>query len=426
MLRLIKRLIPRKLFQFAQPVYHWKLALLGALLYRFPSRHIKVIAITGTKGKSTTVELVNAILEAAGKKTAVAGTIRFKIGNETRPNLFKMTMPGRFFIQKFLREAVEAKCDYAVIEMTSEGAKQFRHKFIDLNALIFLNLTPEHIESHGSYEKYRDAKLSLAHALAESPKKNKVMVVNGDDPEAPKFIEAAKGSIHKIFSIKDAGDLKLRPEGLTLQLQGKTITSHLRGRFNAYNILSAATFALAYGISIDAIRDGIQTLKEVRGRVEGIKVLPNQPFEVIVDYAHTPDSLTKLYEAFPNNKKICVLGNTGGGRDAWKRPVMASIAEKFCDTVILTNEDPYDEDPRKIVDDMEAGMKNKKPLIIMDRGEAIHTAIKKASAGDVILISGKGTDPCIMGPNGTKIPWDDATVVREELKKMFDKKPNED
>ncbi len=188
-LRIGRALIPSKLFRVAQPLYHFILAFTGALIYRFPSRYIKVVAITGTKGKSSTVEILNSILEAAGKKTALVNTIRFKIGNISKRNLHKMTMPGRFFVQKFLRDAVSAGCEYAIIEMTSEGAKQFRHKFIDLDALIFLNLSPEHIESHGSYEKYRAAKLSIARALATSKKKNCVLVVNGDDKESGAFLK---------------------------------------------------------------------------------------------------------------------------------------------------------------------------------------------------------------------------------------------
>src|SRR3989344_2462524 len=169
----IKKLIPKKLFEALSPIYHYKLALLGAILYGFPSKKIKVIGVTGTKGKSSIVEILSAILEEAGYKVASAGTVRFKIGKEIRRNLFKMTMPGRFFVQKFLREAVSKKCDHAIIEMTSEGAKQYRHKFVYLDALIFSNIAPEHIESHGSFENYLEAKLSLAKALSPSPKKEK-------------------------------------------------------------------------------------------------------------------------------------------------------------------------------------------------------------------------------------------------------------
>jgi len=416
MLGLMRKLIPERMFRTLQPTYHYTLAFLGAVIYRFPSRKINVVAVTGTKGKSTTVELVNAILESAGKKTAVAGTIRFKIGAETKPNLFKMTMPGRFFIQKFLRDAVDATCDYAIIEMTSEGAKQFRHTFIDLDALLFLNLSPEHIESHGSYEKYRAAKLSIAQALASSSKNNRVLVVNGDDKESALFLK--KNVPKKVsVSLKDAEPFTLKETGADFTWRKTAVASHLRGVFNIHNMLMAAAYAETQGIGPDTVKKGLESILSIRGRVEEVSA-PWLDFKVYVDYAHTPDSLTKLYEAFPDKKKICVLGNTGGGRDTWKRSVMAEIADHFCDTVILTNEDPYDEDPRAIVDEMAVGMKNKKPLIIMDRGEAIREGLKKAPAGGVVLITGKGTDPCIMGPRGSKIPWDDATVVREELKKL--------
>ena len=164
----IKKFIPESLTRRIRPIFHYLVAIYGAVRYKFPSRRILVVAVTGTKGKTTTTELVNAILEEAGYKTALASTLRFKIGDGSERNLFKMTMPGRSFLQNFLREAVDNKCDWAVIEMTSEGAEQYRHKFISLDALIFTNISPEHIESHGSYEKYLEAKLSIAKSLEKS------------------------------------------------------------------------------------------------------------------------------------------------------------------------------------------------------------------------------------------------------------------
>ncbi len=157
-LKIVKKLIPRKIFTKFQPTYHYLITFVGAVIYRFPSKKIHVVGVTGTKGKSSTAEFANAILEEAGFKTALSNTIRFKIGNETKPNMYKMSMPGRFFMQKFLRDAVNAGCTHAVIEVTSEGAKQFRNKFIDLDALIFTNIAPEHIESHGSFENYVKSK----------------------------------------------------------------------------------------------------------------------------------------------------------------------------------------------------------------------------------------------------------------------------
>ena len=164
-LRIGRRIIPERIFRAAQPLYHFTLALCAAVLYGFPSRNIKVVAVTGTKGKSTVVELTTAILEEAGFAVASLSTIRFKIGKNERRNLYKMTTPGRFFVQKFLRNAIRSGCAYAVLEMTSEAARNYRHAFIGFDAVIFTNLAREHIESHGSYEKYRDAKLSLVRAL---------------------------------------------------------------------------------------------------------------------------------------------------------------------------------------------------------------------------------------------------------------------
>ncbi len=425
-LRTTERFIPKKLYRMGQPIYHYLLALLGALIYRFPAHNIHVVAVTGTKGKSTTVELVNAILEAAGKKTALLGTIRFKIGDDSRPNKFKMTVPGRFFIQKFLRQAVNAGCDWAVIEMSSEAAKQSRHRFIAFDGLIFTNLAPEHIESHGSYEQYRAEKLKLARAVVDSSKKCPVIVANADDKEGFRFLEIA-GARGIPYRMTDAGSCDTTLEGSTFSFKNHTVRLEIPGVFNIMNALGAATFAEAIGISIDAIAKGLSNVSAVRGRVEYVR--EGQPFHVVVDYAHTPESLESLYALFKDTHTIAVLGNTGGGRDTWKRPVMAGIAEKYCNEIILTNEDPYDEDPGAILAQMEDGVGDKqKCTVILDRREAIHEALVRATkryASDqplpiAVLITGKGTDPYIMGANGAKTPWDDATVVREELKTLHE------
>lgn len=420
-LRKIKKLIPTKFFQFCQPVYHYTLSLLGALIYRFPSKKIKVVAVTGTKGKTSTVEFVNAILEEAGFITALAGTLRFKIRDDSKPNMYKMTMPGRFFIQKFLRQAVNAKCDYVILEISSEAAKQYRHKFIDLDALIFTNLAPEHIESHGSYDKYLEAKLKIAEALEKSPKKNKIIVANIDDKEGHKFL-SIKVEKKAPYSLKDGEPMVCHNEGIDFTCENVKIYSKLIGQFNVYNMLSAVAYARALGISMDSVKAGLEKVTEIKGRAQKI---PNKlGIEILVDYAHTPDSLKALYTAFPNKKKICVLGNCGGGRDKWKRKEMAEMADKYCDQIILTDEDPYDDDPMEIVQSMAKEIKNKKPKIIIDRREAIAESIRLAKLAQddqnvkaTILITGKGTDPYIMRKNGKKEPWSDALVTEEEIKK---------
>lgn len=427
MLRAIKKLIPTKLFKLLQPSYHYILALLGALIYRFPGKQLLIIGVTGTKGKTTTVELVNTILEEAGFKTAVISTLHFKLAGEERQNLFKMTMPGRFFIQKFLREAVDRGCTHAVVEMTSEGAKQFRHKFIYPDALIFTNLAREHIESHGSYEKYVEAKLSIAKELENKYKKNNVIVVNNDDREAEKFL--ALNIKNKVpYSLNDTIGVKSDETGSSFQIGKIVIHSKLPGIFNVSNMLGAIALAKFFGISDDTIKKAIEGISMIRGRME--KIEAGQDFEVVVDYAHTPDSLKSVYETYGHStgsgsiskrKLICILGNTGGGRDTWKRQVMGEIADQFCDQIILTNEDPYDEDPKQILEQIKTGIKNKQCEIVLDRRKAIGKALSLAKENDVVLITGKGTDPYIMEANGRKTPWDDATVAREELQNLLQK-----
>lgn len=456
-LRTIEQHIPRRLYTFFQPAYHFTWALLGALIYRFPSRKLVVIGVTGTKGKSSTVEIINRIFEEAGYKTAMTGTIRFKIGDTSRPNMYKMSMPGRMFMQKFLREAVDTGCTHAIIETTSEGSRFFRQLFIHLDALVFLNLSPEHIESHGSYENYVQAKVDIAKQLPHGSwrtlwdlfglvHKKTVLVGNKDDIETQKFF-AVGADVNVGYSLADAVPYELIPPHNTISFtyKGQKVTSPLRGLFNIYNTLAAVTVSEHFGVNPKIAAKALAQFNDIKGRVQSITISENsannmngengasttiqQNFEVIVDYAHTADSLEKLYQTFPNQYKICVLGSTGGGRDVWKRPEMGKVADTYCDHIILTNEDPYDEDPQKIIADVKAGITHKPCDIILDRREAIARAISLAHtlvhtdvnnpANNVVLITGKGTDPYIMTANNTKIPWSDAKVVEEELIKIL-------
>jgi len=397
--------------------YHYAWARLSALWYGFPARRLTVIGVTGTKGKSSVAEMLHAILTAAGYKTALAGTIRFVVGNESRPNLFKMTMPGRGFIQKFLTDAHAKKCTHVIIEITSEAALQFRHLNLDLDGLIVTNIQREHIESHGSFEKYVSAKLAIVDTLVHSPKRSRILVANSDIAETREFLSVPVSRAVG-FSASELKNISGDERNIGFEYSGVQFSLPVAGIFNAMNALSAIKLCEALGISLTTSATALATLPPVRGRVEHIDA--GQDFIAIVDYAHTPDSLQALYDAFPNRRKICVLGNTGGGRDTWKRPLMGRIADEACDKVILTNEDPYDEDPQAIVDAMASGMR-RAPEIILDRRDAIRSALRAARAGDAVLISGKGTDPFIMGANGTRFPWSDTEVVSEELERLFGK-----
>lgn len=416
-LRLLKKIIPRRLFGSAQPFYHYTLSWLGALVYRFPARRLTVIFVTGTKGKTSTTEILAAVLTAAGHKVASTSTLQFKIGNQAKRNLYKMSMPGRMFMQKFLRQAVSAGCDFAILEGTSEGAKLFRHKFMDFDGLIFTNISPEHIESHGSFENYLNAKLEYARALEKSKKKPKFLAVNSDDQEAGKFVTLTPSAKLLEFSLAKAQPFETTLNGSRLAVDGEVVETSLAGEFNILNILGAAKMAKAFGATGNDIKKALSNLGKIPGRMEKvISAKPGQDFDVIVDYAHTADSLTKAYEALGNRRKICVLGSCGGGRDRWKRPQMGKVASDYCDYIILTNEDPYNEDPEQIIKDVAEGI-TKPCTKIIDRREAIRAAIKEAKEGDVVIITGKGTDPYIMGPDGEKMPWSDYEVAKEELEK---------
>jgi len=417
----IKRYLPKSLLEKIRPPYHLALAYFGDLYYGHPSKEITVIAVTGTKGKSTVTELIAHILEADGHTVASLSTIQFKYGDTVERNLFKMTMPGRFFVHAFLRRAITTGCTHAVIEMTSEGAKQYRHKFINLDALVFTNLTPEHIESHGSFEKYKAAKLMIASQLEESAKQPRYIVANVDDEHGADFLRL-KVEEKIPYALSDLKLYTLHKDGISLVFQHgdeeATIRVPLVGLFNVYNALAAITLTRALGVQLKTIEAALRSLSPVKGRVEHFHSPKGaeKQLTAIVDYAHTPDSLEQLYKAFKGQRIIGILGNTGGGRDTWKRPEMAAIAEQYCEQIILTNEDPYDEDPRAIVDAMAKGVKDGSKLdIIMDRRLAIRTALERAETGMYVIISGKGTDPFIMGPHNTKQPWSDADVVQKEL-----------
>lgn len=415
LLAVAKSLIPRALFSAFQPLYHYLLAALGALYYDFPSRELFVVGVTGTKGKTSTTELTAAILEEAGFRVALTNTNRFKIADHSEKNLTKHSMLGRTRLQRFLRRAVDAKCDYAVIEMTSEGARQFRHAFIDLDALIFTNLSPEHIESHGSYAKYVAAKLSLARALEHDDANAHTIVANRDDAEGEKFLSTQVGQKCP-YGIDDARPFSTTPEGSEFVWRGEELRLPLPGEFNILNALAAAVFAESRDIGAKTIRDALEKFTFIPGRMQRIE--EGQNFTVIVDYAHTADSLEQSYKVYAGVKKVCVFGSAGGGRDTAKRKVMGAVADKHCDHIILTDDDPYDESSEAIAADIALGIQNRPHECILDRREAIRKAFTLAEKGSVVFISGKGDDPYIMGAKGTRIPWSDAKVAREELTRL--------
>lgn len=392
---LIKKFIPSFLLNW----YHLGLAFLGAVLYGFPSRKLKVIGVTGTNGKTTVVNLTTAVLEEAGYKVASLSSIKFKIADQEKPNTLKMTMPGRFKLQKFFKQAVKAGCQFAVLEVTSEGIKQHRHRFIKFHTAVFTNLSPEHIEAHKGFENYKKAKAKLFQAAKE------VHIINVEDENAKYFLQfSAKEK--KTYGLEQ-GDVNNANTNFKLRLIGQ---------FNVYNALAAISVGLSQGIDLAACQRAVEKVEEIPGRMEEII---SQPFKVFVDYAFTPNALEKVYQTLrpANGKLICVLGSCGGGRDKWKRPVLGKIASQHCQEIIVTNEDPYDEDPMAIIEQVAEGAQGRAKKIL-DRKTAIAQALTMARSGDTVVITGKGSEPWLVEARGRKIPWDEAKIVRQEIEKL--------
>ncbi len=399
--------------------YHFCLAYLGAILYRFPSRTLTVIGVTGTDGKSSTTEFISAIFEQAGYKTALSNSIRVKVDTQSKTSTGR-SMPGRFFIQRFLRRARNAGCAVAIVEMTSEGVRQHRHRAIQLDALVFTNLSPEHIESHGSYEAYADAKYEIGRALARSRKRPRTVIANSEDREGARYL-ALPVEKKRAFSLKQHEPWNTSESGGRFTFEGQEVLVKIPGEFSLKNALAAAEVGRAFGLDVTSIQNGIANVSSVPGRVEAVD--GGQEFAVVVDYALTPKALEALYKTYGSRKKICIFGSAGGGRDAWKRPVLGKIAEAHCETVILTNDIAYDEPPRDIVDDIARGM-NTKPEIILDRRAAIRRGLEIAqrhpARGEVaVLITGMGIDTEITVTGGKKMPWSDIEVARDELAKLL-------
>ncbi len=430
-----KKIIPEPIFKFFQPAYHWILSFLGALFYGFPSKKLIVIGVTGTKGKTTTCNLIAQIFNSSGLKTGMATTVNFRIGEKEWINTSKQTMLGRFQLQKLLSQMIKAGCRYAVIETSSEGILQYRHRFIDYDIAVFTNLSPEHIERHGSFENYCKAKIKLFEKVAK--KENGIGIYNLDDENISFFLKPKitkqyvytlklKKTIGEIQNLYQVSKIKSTAEGTSFLLNNEQYSMPLVGEFNAYNAAAAICTALSQGVWPSKIRKALSKVKAPAGRFEVIE--SSRGFTIVIDYAHEPASLEAVYKTVrgsiikgQRSKVICLLGSQGGGRDKWKRPEMGKIAAKYCDKIILTNEDPYDESPLKIINDVAAGIKNKSVEKIIDRRKAIKAALSLAKKGDVVILTGKGGEVWMCVEKGGKIPWDEKKIVEEEMKKLLGK-----
>ncbi|HPX52371.1 MAG TPA: UDP-N-acetylmuramyl-tripeptide synthetase [Candidatus Paceibacterota bacterium] len=427
-LRKIEKLIPKKLYRLVQPIYHFLLAVTGTILYGFPAHKMIMVGVTGTKGKTSTVNFIHSVLSETGQKIGLISTANIKIGEKDLPNKYHMSMPGRFILQKTLKQMRDAGCKYVVLEVTSEGVKQFRHLGLFLDVAVFTNLSPEHLASHGgSFEKYRAAKMRIFKKKLFNSLK--LVLVNEDDENAKFFLEASSAENIK-FSLEDVSKIEEGDSGISFKYKGSDFKLNTLGKFNIYNALPAIILGERYGLDFTQIQDGLSGLSLIPGRMEEIK--EGQDFKVIVDYAHEKLSMNNLLDTAKNlkkddnNKIIIVLGGDGGGRDEQRLYDMGKAVGEKADMVIVSNSDPYFDDEmtlsKKIADEaVRAGKAyNENLFILLDRGEAIKKAVELAKKDDIVLLATRGSLNT-MSIKGKKVSSDDRLIAREVLKNLLNK-----
>lgn len=433
MLHALKKYLPESVLR----LYHASLGYVGGFLYGNPSQSMVVIGVTGTNGKSSTVQLIAQLLTELGETVGYTSTAGFCIAGKTVENRMKMTMPGRFVLQDMLRAMRQAGCTYALVETSSQGLIQYRHVGIDYDMAVFTNLTPEHLEAHGGFEEYKKAKGLLFQHVTARPHKilqgrriPKQIVVNGDDVHAAYFA-SFPADAHWTFGWQEhpgqgvyARELAHDAQGADVLVEGIAARWQLPAHFARLNALAAVATVHACGFSLADVVRASEKLHDVAGRFERVDV--GQPFTVIVDYAYEPYALRALFASLPprQGRVIGVHGSAGGGRDKARRPIIGALAAEHEDIVVVTNEDPYDEDPQAIIDAVAAGAREKGKrdgenlFVLADRGEAIAFALRSAKPGDVVLITGKGSEPVMAVAGGKTIPWDDRQIARNVLSSL--------
>ncbi len=431
----IKNILPKRILNIRHLFYAWW----GSVKYHHPSEELLVIGITGTSGKSSTIHFLRQTLEFAGFRVGSLSTVDFYINGELKLNDKKMTMVGKYFIQEKLREMVDKKCDIAIVETTSEGYLQYRHKFINYDTIVLTNLYPEHLEHHGGFENYKAAKLGIFQYVSRS--RNKVLndvkfkalentccneiiktaIVNGRSEYADEFF--VHNCFNKVIKFK-AENVSAEKEGLNFVVDNEKYFAPIHGEHNAENLAAVIAVAKSLNISEEKIKQAISKIKSPPGRIEFISEAEKFGFKVIVDYAFEPVALAGLYkvaELLQPKRVIHVCGSTGGGRDKARREPIGKLVGEKADIFIVTDEDPYDEEPMEIIKTVSAGAQSvgKKLGVnlfeVLDRGEAIKKAIGLAQPNDLVLITGKGSEQkmCLAGEK--MIDWDDREIVKQFL-----------
>lgn len=415
------------------------LAHLSAAFYGFPSRDLVMIGVTGTDGKTTTSSLIYSILQAAGIKAGMVSTINAELGDRSVATGLHVTTPAAPEVQGYLRRMVDAGLTHCILEATSHGLAQHRVVACDFDAAVVTNIQHEHLDFHGSWENYRDAKALLFHGLLEGARKpgvSKLAVINRDDARSADYLLTIPADRHLVYAISDdpsAGQVRAMqvsygPDATHLQIhlpggEVLAIRSPLVGAFNVSNILAAAAAAYGLGLSPEQISAGVEAVEGVPGRMERID--EGQNFLAVVDFAHTPNALRRALEAArlmiePSGRVIVVFGSAGL-RDPEKRVLMGDVAARFADLTIITAEDPRTEPLDEIMAASAGacvaagGVEGETFWRVPDRGQAIYRALQLARPGDIVLSCGKGHEQS-MCFGTTEYPWDDREAMRAALR----------
>ena len=423
---LVERVVPVALPQVVVDDTRRAMGLVAARLYGHPSSRLRLIGVTGTNGKTTTTFLVRSILEEAGRTCGLIGTVEQSVGR--RKSAAARTTPESADIQRLLSEMVANGCSAAAMEVSSHGLVLQRMVGTEFDVAVFTNLTQDHLDFHRTLDDYRDAKALLFRSLVPADPQNpvkarKCAVINADDPQAEAFVRASAAPV-VTYGLTDEADVRARDvrveaDGVSYTLVtpvgSRPVRLRLTGRFNVYNSLAAIAVAIHEGVDLDTAARGIEHTV-VPGRFE--PVVAGQDFSVIVDYAHTPDSLENVLQtarSLTKGRVICVVG-AGGDRDRTKRPLMGEVAAQLADYVVVTSDNPRSEDPAAICEDVAAGVR-RRPVpfdIVIDRREGIRRAIAAARTGDIVLIAGKGHET-YQEFKGQRIHFDDREEARKAL-----------
>lgn len=400
------------------------LAKLATKFFNDPTEQLQLIGVTGTNGKTTITYILEAIYQAYNKKTGVIGTIQMKIGDKSIS--IENTTPDAFQLQRSFYNMVEQKVEVAMMEVSSHALDLGRVAGCNFDIAIYTNLSQDHLDYHKNMADYLRAKTLLFSQLGNSYAQNneKFAIINDDDPYRDAFIKSTTQNIITYGLTQRANiyatNIDLQPTQTSFTLHTPTakvsITSELIGKFNVYNMLAAASAAYVKGIPLKTIKHALESISGVSGRFERVDI--GQDYTVIVDYAHTPDSLENVLQTIEQfaQGNIYVVVGTGGDRDRTKRPLMADVAMKYSNYTFFTSDNPRTEKPEAIIDDMVSHLNDERFTVIVDRKKAIEEAIHRAKTNDIVLIAGKGHETG-QEINGKIYPFDDREVAKEAIKR---------